>query len=153
MDRLNLPAFDIHVQRRNGRPVVFDMLRRKYVALTPEEWVRQHFIHYLTDYLGYPQGLLQNEVQLTCGEKRVRCDSVLYSKTNTARMIVEYKAPSVTITQAVFNQISAYNLLLHVDYLIITNGITHYCCKMDYEHETYVFLNAIPTYEQLSAGY
>lgn len=149
MDSLNLPPYEIRLQQRNGRQTVFDVLRRKYVVLTPEEWVRQHFVHYLIEHLGYPPTLLQNEVQLACGDKRVRCDSVLYNNDNTARMIVEYKAPSVTITQAVFNQISAYNLLLHVDYLIITNGVNHYCCKMDYERQSYIFLDAIPPYPAL----
>ena len=95
--------------------MIFDDLRRKYVALTPEEWVRQHFVHYLTGHLGFPSGLLANEVQLQVGDKRLRCDTLLYNKQLQPQMIVEYKSPTITLTQKVFDQISAYNLLLHVD--------------------------------------
>ena len=149
MDTLNLPQYAIKVRTQNDRQQILDVLRRKYVTLTPEEWVRQHFVHFLTDHLGYPPTLLQNEVELTCGEKRLRCDSVLFGTDTRPRMIIEYKAPSVGITQKVFNQITAYNMLLHVDYLIVSNGLTHYCCKMDYEHHTYQFLDTIPLYSEL----
>ena len=95
---LNLPSYPVKIQVRNGKNVIFDSLRRKYVALTPEEWVRQHFIHLLTDFKGYPKGLLANEVQLDLNGTKKRCDTVLYNKDLSARMIVEYKAPSVEIT-------------------------------------------------------
>jgi len=129
--------------------MIFDFLRRKYVALTPEEWVRQHFTHYLVEHKGYPKGLLGNEIELQIGDKRLRCDSILYNKVAQPQMIIEYKAPTVPLQQKVFDQISAYNLLLRVDYLIISNGMEHYCCKMDYEHQKYVFLQDIPDYEKL----
>ena len=129
--------------------MIFDCLRRKYVALTPEEWVRQHFTHYLVEHKGYPKGLLGNEIELQIGDKRLRCDSILYNKVAQPQMIIEYKAPTVPLQQKVFDQISAYNLLLRVDYLIISNGMEHYCCKMDYEHQKYVFLQDIPDYEKL----
>lgn len=149
MEKLNLPPYSINVKRQNGRLVIFDSQRRKFVTLTPEEWVRQHFVHYLIDTLGYPSTLLANEVGLQCGDKRLRCDSVLFASSGEARMIIEYKAPSVAITQRVFDQISCYNLLLHVDYLIVSNGIKHYCCKMDYANGTYSFLTEIPPYSNL----
>ena len=129
--------------------MIFDFLRKKYVALTPEEWVRQHFTHYLVEHKGYPKGLLGNEIELQIGDKRLRCDSILYNKVALPQMIIEYKAPTVPLQQKVFDQISAYNLLLRVDYLIISNGIEHYCCKMDYEHQKYLFLQDIPDYEKL----
>ena len=129
--------------------MVFDQLRRKYVALTPEEWVRQHFIHFLIDHKGYPQGLLTNEVQLQIGEKRLRCDTILYDKSLQPRMIIEYKAPSISISQKVFDQITIYNFLLKVDYLIVSNGIQHYCCRMDYDNQRYCFLEDIPDYQSL----
>lgn len=149
MSELNLPPYEVKVREANGQRQIFDILRRKYVALTPEEWVRQHFVHLLTEHLGYPTALLANEVPLQVGDKRVRADSVLYSPTLQPRMIVEYKAPTVAITQKVFDQITVYNLLLHVDYLIVSNGLQTYCCKMDYEHQTYVFLENIPPYQSL----
>ncbi len=149
MFRLNLPPYEIKIQEKDGKRTIFDFLRRKYVALTPEEWVRQHFTHYLVEHKGYPKGLLGNEIELRIGEKRLRCDSILYNKVAQPRMIIEYKAPTIPIQQKTFDQISAYNLLLRVDYLIVSNGLQHYCCRMDYEHQKYLFLKDIPEYENL----
>ena len=149
MYRLNLPSYETKFQEKGGKQLIFDFLRRKYVALTPEEWVRQHFTHWLVEQKGYPKGLLGNEVALKCGDKTLRCDSILYNKEAKPQMIIEYKAPTVAVTQHVFNQITAYNLLLHVDYLVVSNGVQHYCCQMDYEHQSYVFLNDIPSYSEL----
>ena len=129
--------------------MIFDQLRRKYVALTPEEWVRQHFIHYLIEQKGYPQGLLANEIQLQIGDKHLRCDTLLYNKVLQPRMIIEYKAPSVALSQKVFDQITVYNFLLKVDYLIVSNGIQHICCRMDYANQRYSFLKDIPDYIDL----
>ena len=111
--------------------------------------MRQHFIHYLINYKGYPSALLANEVELTIGQKKLRCDSVLYTRQLQPRMIIEYKAPSVQITQKVFNQIFAYNTLLHADYLVVSNGMSHYCCKIDYENKSYAFLKDIPKFSEL----
>lgn len=149
MKQLTLPPYQIRVKETHGRKQIFDILRRKYVALTPEEWVRQHFIHYLVEHKNYPSSLLANEVPLQIGEKRMRADSVLYDNQLHPRMIIEYKAPNITLTQKVFDQITVYNLLLHVDYLIVSNGMTTYICKMDYEKQTYKFLEAIPNYENI----
>jgi hypothetical protein len=149
MFRLNLPQYGIKIGEKDGKRTIFDFLRRKYVALTPEEWVRQHFTHYLVEHKGYPKGLMGNEVELHIGEKRLRCDTVLYNKEGQPRMIIEYKAPTIQIQQKTFDQISAYNLLLHVDYLIVSNGLQHYCCKMEYENQKYLFLQDIPDYENL----
>ncbi len=149
MDALNLPPYDIKVSEKDGKRLIFDELRRRHVALTPEEWVRQHFVHYLIGHLGYPAGLLANEVELKIGDKRLRCDSILFDKQAHPQMIIEYKAPNIQLTQRVFSQISAYNLLLHVDYLIVSNGMQHICCRMDYTNNTYHFLQEIPTYEEV----
>ena len=146
---LNLPSYPVKIQVRNGKNVIFDSLRQKYVALTPEEWVRQHFVHLLTDIKGYPKGLLANEVQLDLNGTNKRCDTVLFNKDLSARMIVEYKAPSVPITQAVFDQIVRYNMVLRVDYLVVSNGLRHFCCKINYENFNYTFLPEIPTYAEL----
>lgn len=149
MFRLNLPQYEIKITEKDGKRMIFDFLRKKYVALTPEEWVRQHFTHYLVEHKGYPKGLLGNEIELQIGDKRLRCDSILYNKVARPQMIIEYKAPTVPLQQKVFDQVSAYNLLLRVDYLVISNGMEHYCCKMDYEHQKYLFLQEIPDYEKL----
>ena len=147
MTTLNLPAYDVRLRGTREKPEIFDFLRRRFVALTPEEWVRQHFTHFLVEHKGYPQALLGNEIELKTGGKRLRCDSILYNKDMSPRMILEYKAPSVALSQKVFNQISTYNFLLHVDYLIVSNGLQHYCCRMDYERGEYDFLPEIPDYE------
>jgi hypothetical protein len=149
METLNLPPFAAKTADRNGKTMIYDFLRRKYVMLTPEEWVRQHFVHFLVEHKGYPKGLLVNEQELRIGAKRLRCDTVLYDKAMQPRMIIEYKAPTVAIQQKTFDQITAYNLLLHVDYLIVSNGLHHYCCRMDYAQKTYTFLHDIPEYSSV----
>lgn len=149
MNQLNLPSSEFHIGGTPDKPTIFDILRRRHVALTPEEWVRQNFIHYLIEHKGYPKELLANEVPLQTGDKVLRADSVLYDRHLTPRMIIEYKAPTVAITQKTFNQISAYNMLLHVDYLIISNGLNHYCCKIDHESKKCLFLKDIPEYQNL----
>ena len=149
MVQLNLPPFDIKVSGTKQHPQIFDILRRKYIALTPEEWVRQHFVHFLIEHKGYPAALLANEIQLKCGDKTLRVDSVLYPRELRPRMIIEYKAPHITLTQKVFDQISAYNLLLHVDFLVVSNGLQHYICRMDYDGKKYLFLEDIPEYSEL----
>ena len=146
---LNLPSYDIKITQKDGKTFILDVLRKKYVALTPEEWVRQHFVHYLLEHKGYPQGLLANEVQLNLNGTKKWCDSVLFGNDMKAGMIVEYKAPSIEITQAVFDQITRYNMVLKVDYLIVSNGLNHYCCKIDYQTKRYTFLPEIPPYNEL----
>ena len=150
MIRLNLPEYEINVVERDGKRMIFDFLRRKYVALTPEEWVRQHFTHFLVSQKGYPKTLLANEAQLQIGDKHLRCDTVLYNKEMQPLMIVEYKAPQIQLQQKTFDQIAAYNLLLHADFLVVSNGLQHYCCQMVYEQRTYRFLTEIPDYSTLT---
>mgnify|MGYP005929205175 CR=1 FL=1 len=149
MFQINLPSYPIKVINKNGKPTVFDPLRKRYVALTPEEWVRQHFTHFLIHHKGYPSSLLANEITLALNGMNLRCDSVLYRRNLTPHLIIEYKAPHITINQKVFDQICRYNQILHVDYLIVSNGITHYCCRMDYEQQNYLFLPDIPCYKEL----
>lgn len=123
---------------------VFDPLRSKYVALTPEEYVRQHFTAWMTGSLGYPASLMKNEVSLSLNNTRRRCDTVVFRSDGSPVVIVEYKAPTVAITQDVFDQIARYNMVLRSRYLIVSNGLRHYCCEMDYDNETYAFLPNIP---------
>ncbi len=149
MRTLNLPTFAAKVKEKDGKPVIFDPVRRKFVALTPEEWVRQHFVNYLICNKGYPKELLANEVSLKLNGTTKRCDTVAYDRFLVPLMIVEYKAPHVEITSAVFDQIARYNMVLHVQYLTVSNGVNHFCCKIDYENLTYSFLKEIPTYDTL----
>lgn len=146
---LNLPPYEIKITEREGKRQIFDPLRKSYVALTPEEWVRQHFVNYLLQYKGYPTSLTANEVGITLNGMSRRCDTVIYDKSLKPRAIVEYKAPSVKITKEVFAQISRYNLVLRVDYLIISNGLQHYCCKMNYTNNSFTFMQDIPDYNTL----
>lgn len=146
---LNLPAFDTKIAVRDGKNTIFDPIRRRYVALTPEEWVRQHFVHFLIAHKGYPASLLANEVLLHLNGTKKRCDTVLYKRDLSAWMIMEYKAPHVEITQAVFDQITRYNMVLKVEYLVVSNGLQHYCCRLDYEKQSYCFLQDVPSYKEL----
>ena len=149
MQTLNLPKTDLKIITRDGKQQVFDILRRKYVALTPEEWVRQHFINYLIQHKGYPAECIGNEISITLNGTKKRCDSVVYGQNAQPAMIIEYKSPQVDISQQVFEQISRYNIKLRVKWLIVSNGIQHYCCCIDYEHGTYQFIEDIPTYKEI----
>ncbi|MDD7304445.1 MAG: type I restriction enzyme HsdR N-terminal domain-containing protein [Prevotellaceae bacterium] len=147
---LNLPPASLRIsQGQDGRLRVFDILRRRHVTLTPEEWVRQHFIHYLITHKGYPAALLANEVSLSLNGLQRRTDSVLYDRQAQPRMLIEYKAPSVALSQKVFDQISRYNITMRVPYLIVSNGLQHYCCSINYEEGNYRFLREIPSYGEL----
>ncbi len=147
---LNLPSYDTKICNKDSKQQIFDIIRKCYVALTPEEWVRQHFVNFLVNYKEYPAALMGNEVVISLNGMKRRCDTVVYDKQLTPRAIIEYKAPTVKITKEVFAQISRYNLTLKVDYLIISNGQQHYCCKMDYSRNSYTFLREIPPYPKLT---
>lgn len=149
MQTLNLPKTDLKIIKKDGKQQVFDILRRKYVALTPEEWVRQHFIHYIIQHKGYPAECIGNEVSITLNGTRKRCDTVVYGCNAQPTMIVEYKSPQVEITQQVFEQISRYNIKLKVKWLIVSNGMHHYCCCINYESGTYQFIEDIPPYDKI----
>lgn len=149
MYQLNLPPFDIKVKKIDDKFAVFDNLRRKYVSLTPEEWVRQHFVNYLIAEKDYPPLLIANEMQIYLNGQKKRCDSVVYDNHLRPLAIVEYKAPEVKISQQVFEQIVRYNIVLKVKYLMVSNGMKHYCCVMDYENQSFSYLKEIPQYIDL----
>lgn len=149
--QLNLPSANLRLSiDSNGNKTVFDRLRNKFVALTPEEWVRQHFVTYLIENKGFPAGLMANEMAITLNGTRRRCDTVVMDRYGNPIAIVEYKAPHVAVTQKVFNQIVRYNMTLHVRYLIVSNGISHFCCVIDYgDTAAYRFLPDIPDYQTM----
>ena len=149
MFALNLPSFEANIVHADNQNQIFDILRRRYVALTPEEWVRQHFIHYLIEQKHYPASLLSNEVTICLNGMTRRCDSILYNNAGKPQMIIEYKSPSVRITQKVFSQILAYNNVLKVGYIIVSNGMQHYCCHIDYSTLKATYLQDIPDYNAL----
>lgn len=149
--KLNLPEFDISLRRTSdGRLQVYDRLRSKFVALTPEEWVRQHFVNFLIEYRAYPASLMANEVGLHHNGIQRRCDTVVYDSAARPTAIVEYKAPTVSITEKVFDQIVRYNMVMDVHWLIVSNGLSHYCCHVNPENNSYSFTRQIPLYAHLS---
>lgn len=148
--QLNLPAFDYKLSRdSDGVTRIYDCLRDKFVALTPEEWVRQHFVNFLITERSYPRGLMANEVSLKLNRTSRRCDTLVYSRTGRPLAIVEYKAPAIAVSQVVFDQIARYNSVIGADYLIVSNGLSHYCCRFDRERQSYSFLREIPLYNEL----
>ncbi len=149
MFALNLPYANTKIVVRNEKQMVFDFLRKRFVALTPEEWVRQQFTHFLVEHKGYPAMFIGNEITLSVGRLSRRCDSVVFNKSAEPVMIIEYKAPTVKITQTVFEQICSYNIALHAPYLTVSNGLQSYCCRIDKEANTYEFLKDIPAYGEL----
>lgn len=151
MQQLNLPDYREYLQINPGNKTIFDRFRKKHVVLTPEEWVRQNFLLYMMHELNYPQGLLAVEYALELNGLSRRCDILSFDKTGTPRLIVECKAASVKITQKTFTQIATYNLKLKVDFLIVTNGLNHYCCLMDYKNNSYQFLEELPLFSQINS--
>lgn len=148
MDRLNLPDYS-HLLRINAQTgQIFDSVRRKFVALTPEEWVRQNIVQHLLS-LGFPQGLIAVEQPITYNGLKKRCDVVIYNRQAQPCAIVECKAPQVGISQKTFDQIAVYNLKLKVEYLIVTNGLQHYCCKVDAEAGNVEFLRGFPSPDEV----
>ncbi|MBE9481697.1 MAG: type I restriction enzyme HsdR N-terminal domain-containing protein [Bacteroidetes bacterium] len=149
MYKLNLPEYNFKIRKSNQKLEIFDRFRKKYVALTPEEWVRQNFIKYLISEKYFPESLIIVEKSLTLNQMQKRADIVVYTNKGTPKLIVECKAPEVKITQKTFDQIARYNMTLQVDYLIVTNGIIHYCCRIDFINKTYSFLKKIPEYNEI----
>jgi len=146
---LNLPPYSFRIKDKLDKKLIFDGFRRRWVALTPEEWVRQNFVRYLTEEKHYPASLVAIERSLRMNQRDFRTDIVLFSKSGNPLIVVECKAPEVKISQQVFDQIARYNLDLRVSYLIVTNGLTHYCCRFDQSELTYTFLPEIPDYMEL----
>ncbi|MCM1164092.1 MAG: type I restriction enzyme HsdR N-terminal domain-containing protein [Muribaculaceae bacterium] len=146
---LNLPVANLNLRHTAAGAEVYDPRRGRWLVLTPEEWVRQHFVNFLVDSLEVPSTLVVNEKSISLNGTTKRCDTVIYSRSLTPLAIVEYKAPSVRITRKVFDQIVRYNMVLHVRYLIVSNGLSHYCCRVDYEAGRCEFLSKLPLYDDM----
>lgn len=149
MLKLNLPDFQFNIKKEKNDFFIFDDLRRRFVALTPEEWVRQNFVRFLIEYKKFPSALMGNEVSLVQNGIRRRCDTLVSDRHGCPLAIVEYKASTVRLTQAVFDQIVRYNMVLRAKYLIVSNGLEHYCCSIDYNNNSYAFLKTIPDYDEI----
>jgi hypothetical protein len=147
--QLNLPAYAFRTTQKEGRTFIFDAYRHRWVKLTPEEWVRQNFVRYLTEEKHFPSSLMVLEHSLRFNQRDFRADAVVFSTSGKPLLVVECKAPEVKITQKVFDQIVRYNFEFQVDYLIVTNGLAHFCCKIDKTNQTYEFLKEIPDYDVL----
>lgn len=146
---LNLPSYPAKVTLRSGKPFIYDCVRRKEVALTPEEWVRQHFIHWMTHSLGYPLIALGNEALLQDSLRRGRTDTLVFGTGGAVWMIIEFKAPEVPLTEKVWNQLSSYNVHYQAPFLVASNGITLIAAHIDYEQNRVTFLKEMPSWEQL----
>lgn len=144
MQELNFPSYAFKLKTNENKTLIFDIVRKKYVTLTPEEWVRQHTIHYLFKEKNYPISLMAVEKQLKIRTLRKRIDIVSYTNDGMPFLIVECKAPSVQISQDTFDQIARYNLKLEAQILMVTNGISHYYCVMNHKKQAYEFLSELP---------
>lgn len=149
MQRLNLPEYQFNIKNKDDVFVILDTLRKRWVALTPEEWVRQNFVRFLIDDREFPAALMNNEISLTQNGIKRRCDTLVADRQGAPLVIVEYKAPTIEITQKTFDQIVRYNMVLRAKYLVVSNGMSHYCCKIDYETNSFIFLEEIPFYRDL----
>jgi len=147
---LKLPPCSLRIKEEQGTRLIYDPLRRKYVALTPEEWVRQHFVSYLTGWLGYPPGLIRIEGSFRLNSMLRRADILVHDRVGEPVLIVECKAPEVKITQEVFDQVINYNFNYGVGYLVVTNGITHFAGKIDIAGRSFILLDHIPDYKTIT---
>lgn len=143
---LKLPKADLSIKSKENKQFIFDIIRKKYVALSPEEWVRQHIVHYLITIKRYPKSLIAVEKQITINTLTKRFDILVFNNKGFPELIVECKAPTIKITQTAFDQTARYNLKLKAEYLMVTNGMQHYFCKLDHENKQYEFLEDIPNY-------
>ncbi|HEX7367558.1 MAG TPA: type I restriction enzyme HsdR N-terminal domain-containing protein [Pelobium sp.] len=143
---LNLPAYPFKLHQKDDVVFIFDELRKKDLVLTPEEWVRQHFVKYLMQQKKYPKTLIKLEGGLKLNKLQKRTDILVFNKSGSPQILVECKATSVKITQAVFDQVARYNMVHKVKYLVVSNGLQHYCCVIDYQQNLYHFVPELPQY-------
>ncbi len=148
MQELNFPKFVFRFKNNENKVSIFDVIRKRFMVLQPEEWVRQHCVHYLIEVKKYPISLINVEKELKVNDLKKRYDIVISNTDGSIHLIVECKAPKIEIKQNTFDQIARYNLALNATYLMVTNGINHYYCSMDFKAEQYHFLKDIPDYQE-----
>lgn len=149
MWQLNLPLYNFRIKKQDEKLLIFDNLRKKFIVLTPEEWVRQNFIQFLIETKGFPASYIAVEKQITVNGLKKRFDALVYNANLNPIALIEFKAPEISINQSTFDQASVYNHKLNVEYFIISNGIEHYCCKIDKTNMKYDFLAEIPNYKDM----
>lgn len=150
---INIPYSPLKIKNTERGVKVYDPLRDKWVALTPEEYVRQQFTAWMRNEYHYPASLMANEIGVEFNGMKKRCDTVVFNRDGSPLVIVEYKAPEVKISQDTFDQIARYNMTLRARYLIVSNGMNHYCCVMDYDNNTYHFVPGIPDYQDITSAF
>lgn len=152
MQQLNFPSYSFRFKNKENKPAIFDDIRKKFVILQPEEWVRQHCIQFLMSDKNYPKSHINVEKKLTINQLTKRYDIVVFNADGSILLIVECKAPNIPINQQVFDQIARYNLSLNAKFLMVTNGLNHYYCEMDLAKERYNFLETLPNYKNLETN-
>ena len=148
MQDLNFPKFKYRLKSKENKVSIFDVIRKKFIILQPEEWVRQHCIHYLINTKKYPKSLINIEKELVVNGLKKRYDIVIFNSDGSIHLIVECKSPTIDISQSTFDQIARYNIALNASYIMVTNGLNHYYCQMDLVGERYTFLKDIPSYKE-----
>lgn len=148
MRQLNFPTYSFRFKNSENKIHIFDVIRKKFVVLQPEEWVRQHIVHQLINDKNYPQSLVNVEKQLQLNGLKKRYDIVVFNQDASIEILVECKSPGTKINQAVFDQIAKYNMKLRANYLMVSNGLEHFYCKMDFEEEKYTFLRQLPDFSR-----
>ena len=148
MQQLNLPEYSFKIKKEKGKSFIFDANRKKYILLTPEEWVRQNFMRYLVQEKKYPETLMAVEKKITLNGKLFRFDLLVYNRKGQPDLVAEFKAPDVKITQHSFDQVVRYNMVLQVQFIIVSNGLQHFICEMDYPKNSYAFLKEIPEFKK-----
>jgi hypothetical protein len=146
MTPLNLPKYKFKLKEEDNKVFIFDSIRKKYLQLTPEEWVRQNFIQFLIEEKGYPKSMFSIEKGIKVSSTQKRVDIAIFNKDRQIEILVECKAPEVKITQKAFDQIARYNLTLNAKFLIVTNGLSHFYALMDHENKKYIFLRELPAH-------
>ena len=146
MQKLNFPTYSFRFKNSENKVSIFDEIRKKFILLTPEEWVRQHVVQFLLQNKKYPKSYINVEKLIKINDLSKRYDGVVFQPNGDIFLLIECKAPEVPISQQTFDQIARYNLVLKAKYLMVTNGLNHYFCQMDFENEKYVFLKELPEY-------
>jgi hypothetical protein len=144
MQELNLPVYDFRIKTEGTKKYIFDLVRKRFVLLTPEEWVRQNFIRYLIEEKKYPESLMTVEKQITLNGKLFRFDLLVYRRSGQPLLIAEFKAPGVKISQETFDQVVRYNMVLKVERVVVSNGLQHFVCEIDYQQNNYKYLREVP---------
>ncbi len=148
MQKLSFPSYCFRFKNSKNKAAIFDEIRKKFIILTPEEWVRQHVVQYLLQDKGYPKSYINVEKLIKINDMNKRYDIVVYQPDGSIFLLIECKAPEVAISQQTFDQIARYNLTLKAEFLMVSNGVNHYFCQMDFENEKYVFLKELPDFKK-----